>query len=333
MTGREIVRKAIEFQTPPRLPFFQHEAGFAPDDVCDCWEMDRQKNGWFFDPAPGAVTADDWGCRWAHTDRENMGQVVHHPLEDWAQLAGFRPPDPRDPFYFERISPILDGANGRYVIVTCHFNLMERLHMLHGFDRTLQDFYYEPQKIERLLDMILEFKIEQLAELARRFGDRVDGIFLTDDWGSQQNTLVGPQIFRQFFLERYRSLGRAVHGHGWHFFLHSCGRVNDFVPFFIEAGVDVLNMQQPRLYGLEEFGRRYAGKVAFLTTTDIQRTLPAGDAERVREEARRLVQTWSTPKGGLIVYNYGLASAIGVTPGMTEIMFRAFVELMNYWNG
>ena len=41
MLSREIVRRAIEFDTPPRLPFWQREVDFAPDDVWDIWEMDR----------------------------------------------------------------------------------------------------------------------------------------------------------------------------------------------------------------------------------------------------------------------------------------------------
>ena len=71
MTGREMVKRAIEFRRPPRLPFWQHQVADAPDDVCDCWEMDRQKAGWFFDQ----IGEDDWGCGWANAGTKNMGQV------------------------------------------------------------------------------------------------------------------------------------------------------------------------------------------------------------------------------------------------------------------
>jgi len=327
MTGRELVARAITFGKPERLPFFQHEMVDVPDDVCDCWEMDRAERGWFFDCA----AEDDWGCGWQATEVKNMGQVVYHPLEDWAKLDTYRPPDPRNSFYFERIEGVLSEVRERYVVVTSHFNLIERLHMLHGFVRTLEDFYLEPTKIEWVLDMILEHKIALFRELHRRFGDRVHGLFLTDDWGTQQNPFIGPELFKHFFLERYRTLVEAVHELGYHFILHSCGRINDFVPFFIEVGVDVMNMQQPRAYGIEEIGRRFAGEVCFLTTVDIQTTLPSGDANAVREEARALVRHWSTPDGGFIVFNYGDPTGIGVRPEMSEVMFRAFREMMTYW--
>lgn len=336
MEGREIVCRAIEFETPPRLPFFLGGSWSDrlsavikdfPNDVCDCWEMDRQENGWFFDnPA-----RDDWGCQWRKTEVNNMGQVVGHPLEDWGALSSFRPPDPRNPFYFDRVEDGIRDAKDRYVVITSHFNLFERLHMLHGFARTLEDFYLEPEKIHRLLDMILEFKLAHLDEAAKRFGDRVHGVFLTDDWGTQNNTLVSAEVFREFFFSRYQRLFDSIHRHGWHVILHSCGRVNDFVPLFVEVGADVLNMQQPQAYGIEDFGKEFAGKVCFLTTVDIQATLPKGDPVSVRAEARKLVETWSVPEGGFIVFNYGDSEGIGVSDSIAEVMFKEFYDLREYW--
>jgi len=290
--------------------------------------MDRQERGWYFDnPQP-----DDWGCLWEKTEINNMGQVVHHPLEDWSALAGYRPPNPRNPFYFARIDAGISTSDDRYVVLTRHFNLFERLHMLHGFERTLEDFYLEPENMHRLIDMILQYNLEHLDEAARRFGDRTHGIFLTDDWGTQQNTLISAPLFREFLLYRYRQLFDANHGPGWHVILHSCGKVNDFVPLFIEAGADVLNMQQPQAYGIEELGAAYAGKVCFLTTVDIQATLPGGDAEAVRAEARQLVKHWSTPAGGFIVFNYGDSEGIGTSDGIADVMFLEFYGLRNYWD-
>jgi uroporphyrinogen decarboxylase len=334
MDSREIVKRAIEFGRPPRLPFWQSLFPGIPDDVRDCWEMDRQKAGWFFDPRQWPDrhrSMDDWGCGWEASEVENMGQVRMHPLADWSRLASYRPPNPRDPFYFQRLEQEMAGAGERYVVVTSHFNLIERLAMLHGFRETLEDLHLEPEKCEKVLDLILEWKLEHWDELQRRFGSRVHGLFCTDDWGSQESTLIGGPMFERFFLPRYRVLVEAVHAKGWHFLLHSCGRVNDFLPHFIAAGVDVLNLQQPRAYGIRELGSRFAGKICFLTTADIQKTLPSGDLDRIRAEVRELVSAWSTPEGGFIVFNYGLGSDIGVADAVTLEMFREFARQMNHW--
>ena len=40
----------------------------------------------------------------------------------------------------------MGGAGDRYVVVTSHFNLIERLHMLHGFSSTLSDLYLRSEE-------------------------------------------------------------------------------------------------------------------------------------------------------------------------------------------
>lgn len=327
MDSREIVRRAIEFQGPSRLPFWQHwnhkMPGF-PDDVHNIWEMDRQEAGWFFD-SPGT---DDWGCGWSTTEQKNIGQVTGHPLADWSALDHYRPPDPRNPFYYQRLGPMIDEAAGRYVVLTAHALLFSRLHRLRGFAATMEDFYLEPERVHRLLDMIVDFKLQQCDELRRRFGASIDGLFVADDWGTQDGTFVSKKILDEFFAPRCRRIFDAIHDCGWHVILHSCGRINEFVPTFLDLGVDVLNMQQSRSYGLVEFGERFRGKVCFAATVDIQTTMPRGVEEEVREEARLLAKHWGTAEGGLIVFDYGDWQAIGVRPEMPQIMFDEFAKLM-----
>jgi hypothetical protein len=179
--------------------------------------------------------------------------------------------------------------------------------------------------------MVLDFTAGRFGELHRRFGNAIDGVFLTDDWGTQRGTFVQRETFEKFFARRYQQLFDAIHHHGWHVILHSCGRINKLAPRLIELGVNVLNMQQPQCYGLVEFGEQFCGKVCFLTTADIQSTLPRGNRQEVREEVRQLVRRWSTPDGGLIVFNYGDPEALAVTPETTRVMFDEFAKLADYW--
>jgi uroporphyrinogen decarboxylase len=329
---REIVRRAIEFDGPPRLPFWQHWNHKMPeffDDVHNIWEMDRQEAGWFFD---NANAADDWGCVWATTEHKTIGQVAESPLADWSSLDRYRPPDPRNPFYYERLGPLIDAAAGRYVAITAHGLLFSRMQDLRGFANTMMDFHLEPEQTVRLLDLIVDFKIAQCEELHRRFGDRVHGLFVADDWGTQERTLVSKKTFEEFFAPRYVKIFDVIHACGWHVIFHTCGRINDFVPTLIDLGVDVLNMQQSRNYGLVEFGEQFRGRVCFLATADIQATMPRGNEEEIREEARLLVQHWSTPDGGLIAFDYGDWPALGVAPEMPLVMFDEFTKLSTFWS-
>ena len=142
---------------------------------------------------------------------------------------------------------------------------------------------------------------------------------------------MSTDVFREFFFHRYKRLCDFDPQPRLARVPAQLRTVNRFVPLFIEMGADVLNMQQPRAYGIRELGEAFAGRVCFLTTVDIQATLPAGDADAVRAEARTLVENWSTPKGGLIVFNYGDSEAIGTSDAIAEVMFKEFYDLRHYW--
>ena len=325
MKRHEIVRRAIEFGSPPRLPFWQHwnhKMPEFPDDICNLWEMDRAEAGWFFDRA----AMDDWGCQWSATDLKNIGQVTDCPLSSWPALERYRPPNPLNPFYYDRLGPLLEAAGDRYVAITAHNLLFSRLHKLRGFAATMEDFCLEPERVGRVLDMIVDFKVRQCHELRRRFGNRIHGLFVADDWGTQSGPFISRQMFDRFFAPRYRVIFDTIHACGWHVILHSCGRINTLVPSLLELGVDVLNMQQSRSYGLVEFGNQFRGRVCFLATVDIQTTLPRGLEEEIRQEARLIYQHWGVPKGGLIAFDYGAWEALGVRPEAPRIMFEEFAR-------
>jgi len=53
--------------------------------------------------------------------------------------------------------------------------------------------------------------------------------------------------------------------------------------------------------------------------------------EAVRAEARELVEHWSTPEGGFIVFNYGDSGGIGTSDHIADVMFKTFYDLREYW--
>ena len=99
----------------------------------------------------------------------------------------------------------------------------------------------------------------------------------------------------------------------------------------MDVGVDMMNMAQPQVYGIHELGARFAGKMAFLTTCDIQTTLPGGDRNAIAAEAEELIRNWTTPQGGMVVFNYGMGNAIGVNEDMTRFMFKEFDKRKSFW--
>ena len=119
--------------------------------------------------------------------------------------------------------------------------------------------------------------------------------------------------------ELVRDLRNEIHaGNG--------SKVNAIIEPLIEIGLDVINLQQPRALGIDEIGRRFAGRICFESLCDIQRTLPFEGREAIEAEAALLLARWATPEGGFVLSDYGDGEAIGVPLWKKQAMLDAFVN-------
>lgn len=318
LTSYEVVRRAIEFGTPDRIPLRFAEFGFddthsvAPNQILPFEHQDQHEN------------IDEWGCLWVRSRLDNMGQVKGHPLAEWNALDRYRWPDPDNPALYEGMDGKLAGAENKYVLTEVIFTLFERLHMLHGYLETLQDLLLERERIEMVTERILEYDMRVIDNLSHKLPNAIHGICFTDDWGTQQGPMINPELWRSFFKPLYRRLFDQVHGIGWHVWLHSCGKINALLEDFVELGLDVGNFEQPRTLGIEEIGNRFRGRLCFAGPCDIQQTLPQKDEQQIFDEAKLLINCWGTPQGGFIGQDKDLEESYGATVKKRFAMLNAF---------
>jgi len=318
-TSREVIKAAIEFTVPDRLPVMFGALGHN-----DVHGVSRNSPGKAA-PAPYSHY-DEWGCGWLKTELENMGQIKIHPISEWAKLDGYIFPDPDDPVCYEGVENQFIGSEDKYIITGIFMLLFEKLQALRGFENLLEDFYSEWGKISDLADRVVDFNLRVIDNMASRFPGKIDGLSFTDDWGTETALIINPKLWNEFFKPRYKKIFDACHGVGWHVWMHSCGKVNEILEGLIEIGCDVINLQQPRVMGIKEIGEKFAGKICFQTTCDIQHTMPFEDADYIREEAKLLMDCWGTERGGFILSDYGSDAAIGTTREKTEAMYEAFMK-------
>ena len=325
MTPREVVTRAIEFRTPERLPI--NGFGAASDVAWIGYEQPKPPQ------AQDDPLVDQWLCRWGKTDVPNMGQVKGHPLEDLAGMKGFPWPDGNDPRRYVNVPKQLDematdpARRDKFNVTGIFMILWERMHSLHGFENCMLDLMDDRPELHELAEHIVEYDIAVIRNMHRIAGSRIQALNFSEDWGTQADLHISPELWRRFFFPRYQRLFAAVHECGWLVWMHSCGKINKAIPGLIEAGVDVLNMQQPRANGIEEIAKQFAGKVCFESLCDIQMTLPPGNRVVITAEARQLMRTWGTPRGGFFLGDYGDHVAIGAQPETKDFMLGEFRRL------
>ncbi|MCL2059834.1 MAG: hypothetical protein FWH01_12405 [Oscillospiraceae bacterium] len=318
-TSKEVMRAAIEFKTPDRLPVLFDSFGIS----------DVRRIGWNQTGTGDhgkRVTYDEWNCGWQRTEMKNMGQITIHPISEWADLDSFSWPDPDNAAFYEGMEKKFEGTDGYYLSTGIFMLLFERLHGLRGFENTMADLYMERERLEMLADRIVEFDIRVIENISSRFSGLIDGFSFTDDWGTELALIISPKQWREFFKPRYKKIFDAAHKAGWHVMMHSCGKVNEILGELYEIGCNTVELQQPRVMGIEEVGRQYAGKLCFQSLCDIQHTLPMEGDDAIEEEAKLLLDCWGTDSGGFILADYGDGVAIGVPKEKKQVMYDAFMK-------
>ncbi|NLS78631.1 MAG: hypothetical protein GXY76_15360, partial [Chloroflexi bacterium] len=123
----------------------------------------------------------------------------------------------------------------------------------------------------------------------------------------------------------------VAHEVGVKVFMHSCGKMTSIIPDLIEAGIDVLQFDQPRIHGLDTLAQ-WSGQVTFWCPVDIQSTLQTRDSVLIEADAREMIAKLGNQGGGFIAGYYGGNEAIGITPEIQELACKAFVKYGWYKN-
>jgi len=152
------------------------------------------------------------------------------------------------------------------------------------------------------------------------------GIMSYDDWGLQDRPMISPAMFAEFWKPAYQRVYRHVHRRGMLTLLHSCGNIADLLDSFIEAELDVIQMDQQENMGLDNLAARFGGRLCFWCPVDIQQTMIRGTVADVRAYARRLIDTLGKFNGGFMAQWYASPQAVQHTEEKIKVMCDEFVE-------
>ncbi len=324
MNSREIVKRAIKFNRPERVPLFFPWLGVS--DI----HYFKLKN------RPKIEGKDQWGTVWRKPDSKtgivNMGYVIDVPIKNLNEVETHKFPNPSEPFRYEDLEKEIERAGEKYRLLGW-LNFFEKAWELCGIENLFIAFYEKPEQIHKLLERISDYIMEILQNI-QKYKGKIDGFYFGDDWGTENSLWVSIKTFREFFKPRYKEIISKVHSLGMDVWLHSDGRINEVIEEFIAIGLDVVNIQSPHVLGIEEISRRYSGRIAFNCTVDLQKTLPFASKREIENEAKMLIEKWGTPEGGFIGTDYGATQedhiAIGVSKERVCWMLEAFRRYGNY---
>ena len=146
-------------------------------------------------------------------------------------------------------------------------------------------------------------------------------------FGLQNCLMISPDNWRQIWKPRYKRIFEAAHRQNIFTFLHSCGYIVDILDDLIEIGLDVLHTDQQENMGLELLGRRFAGRITFFSSADIQTVMVNNAPDKIREYCQNMFKFLGKPQGGFIPRWYTDPFGAGQSQQALDTMCEEFVRL------
>ena len=162
----------------------------------------------------------------------------------------------------------------------------------------------EKQTANEMMGRYVDATISRMKLFYEAVGDRcVAWGVASDDAGTQRGCFIAPGLFAEMIQPHYKRVCDWVHEHtGWKTYLHSCGSIYEYIPQWIEAGIDILNPVQISAANMEpeRLKAEFGGKIVFWGGgCDTQQVLPHGTPAEVRAHVRRNIEVFA-PGGGFV---------------------------------
>jgi uroporphyrinogen decarboxylase len=320
MNARELIARTLNYEHPERVAH-----SFKPSDFshASC-TIDSEATGWRKIDRNRWERIDEWGNTWGRIDPTSKGEVIRGVIQSWGDLETYTFPTVDREDNYQNVRQVRQQEPDQWLIGHLPgftFNIARKMRK---FEQYLMDILLERDRIRVLhdrIDDVLATMIEQYAHAD------VDCVMFPEDWGTQKGTLISPQLWREEFYPRFCRLCNVAHTAGIKVFMHSCGQIEPIVPGLIDAGIDLLQFDQPDLHGIDTLaGRQEDAKITFWCPVDIQVTLQTRNPATIEAKVKEMLDKLWRGRGGFVAGYYSDNESIGLDPRWQQIASDAFLR-------
>ena len=307
MSKRDVVLDAISFRRPayvpwswgPTIPCAERLKEYLKtDDLTEFLDDHFLDMSWSLEQMtevrPG-FWRDVFGVVWDRTIDQDIGTPCEWPINEPSDLDRYQWPDADDPALYAHVPAMMAAHPDRFSRFMLGFSLFERAWTMRGMENLLVDMVERPEWVEEFLDRIVE---HNLVQVRHALACGVDAVYFGDDYGMQRGLIMGGRHWRRLIKPRLARMFKPVRDAGKLACMHSCGCVAELFDDLVEIGLQMFNPFQPEVMDVFAMMKKYRGRLAFHGGMSIQKTLPFGSVDEVRQMARRLIDAGS--EGGYV---------------------------------
>jgi uroporphyrinogen decarboxylase len=331
MTCRERALMAVKHKEPDRVPIdnwmvpeiqkktMEYFGCDSYEELLDFLGVDFRNNygpsyvGQSFKKYPDGTVEDLWGVKRktvvygkGTVHQGSYSEVAESPLqklktiEEIAKYNHWASPDWWD---YSKVKADCMVYHPKYCVINVGDRLdrtaqLKPMMYLRGIQQIFVDMVMNPKIVEFIRDKIISYFVEYNHRVFKAVEGEIDVFMMGDDIGAQTGPLLSLDMWRKYFKKAFKTYIDIAHQYKIPVMYHTCGDVKQFIPDFIECGLDILQSLQPKATNMDikKLKQEFGKDITFQGGMDIQHVLPLGKPEDVKAMVKYAME--SAKKGG-----------------------------------
>ena len=229
VTAKENLKLCYDGEVPYWMPIWMHDFQWIwPDVILEHPQYEADGKDWF-------------GAEWVYVEEAGGSMVkpgtrLVKDFLNWREEMKF--PD------LEAVDFASDAEFQKEIYDPDRLHLFqttegcfERLHEVIPFDEALLAMAEEPEEVEAFFSAVADYKIAVLKKVFEYY-DPIDIVTYSDDWGTQRAGFFSKGMYEELIVPHTRRICEFIKSQGKYLELHSCGMCQQYVPYFIDMGID-----------------------------------------------------------------------------------------------
>ncbi len=250
---------------------------------------------------------DEWGITFK-IETEEYPVAVDFPIKDLSQIDSVKIPDPCAEYRFTTLRKAVDRFKGDRAIL---FRLRDSYSLpryLRGMENLMMDLILNPDAVQKLVSISVDY-YGRMAHVAAEIG--ADVLWTSDDYCDNRGPVMGPDLWRKFFLPGLRQLVSEAKSTGLPFIKHADGNINPIIDDMVETGIDCIDpIDVEAGMDLASVKEKYGNRIAIKGGVPVSAVVSLGTLSDVEESVRNCLRIGGAGGGYIISSSSDITASV-----------------------
>ncbi|MBA4408937.1 MAG: uroporphyrinogen decarboxylase family protein [Bacteroidota bacterium] len=241
-------------------------------------------------------------------------------ITDWKSFESYNWPNP-EKGDFELLNHLATELNeGMKFIVSAPGGVLENVIDLVGFERLCFMIYEDEELTGKIFDEVGS-RLLRFYEICSAL-DSVGALIVNDDWGFKTQTMLSPEMLRQFVFPWHKKIVELIHQNKKYAILHSCGNLMDVIDDVVnDMKYDAKHSFEDIILPVEQAYKLWHDRIAILGGIDMD-FLVRSSPETIKVRCRKMLEATGSKA-------YALGSGNSIPTYVPIENYLAMIEVTN----